>query len=202
MKLKYYLRGLGLGILVSALILGIAGGNRQTTLSDEEIKARAEKLGMVDGSNLTLSQVQSSQEATKESEELPTEANESKELPAETKETEELPIEPKESDGGAEETTEVPEASTETESTEGATAASSETETTEGTAIVTFVIKSGASSDAVSRNLVTAGLVENAKEFDAYLCNNGYSRSLRVGSFEIPTGSTWEEIAKIITGKR
>ncbi len=194
MRLKYYLRGLGLGILVTALILGIAGGNGQSTLSDEEIRARAKELGMVDGSNLTLSQVQSPPDAPKESEELPDETKEPEKLQEETQATEEQAEETKESEKVAEEASEVEEMPTASETTESSTVESSET--------VTFVIKGGASSDAVSRNLVTAGLVENAKEYDAYLCNNGYSRSLRVGTFEIPVGSTWEEIAKIITGKR
>ena len=34
-----------------------------------------------------------------------------------------------------------------------------------------------------------------------YLIENGYSTRIRVGSYRIPVGSTYEEIAKIITGK-
>mgnify|MGYP000248319140 CR=1 FL=1 len=46
MKLKYYLRGLGVGIVVTAVILTIANhlGNK---MSDEDIIKRAAKLGMV-----------------------------------------------------------------------------------------------------------------------------------------------------------
>lgn len=46
MKLKYYLRGLGIGIVVTAVILTIANhlGNK---MSDEDIIKRAAKLGMV-----------------------------------------------------------------------------------------------------------------------------------------------------------
>lgn len=45
MKLKYYLRGLGVGIVVTAVILTIANhlGNK---MSDEDIIKRAAKLGM------------------------------------------------------------------------------------------------------------------------------------------------------------
>ena len=38
MNLKYYLRGLGVGIVVTSLILGIGLGSRKETLSNEEIK--------------------------------------------------------------------------------------------------------------------------------------------------------------------
>ena len=50
MNLKYYLRGLGVGIVVTSLILGIGLGSRKETLSNEEIKERARELGMVEES--------------------------------------------------------------------------------------------------------------------------------------------------------
>ena len=48
MKLKYYLRGLGIGILVTAVIMGVTQGSRKETLSDREIRERAAALGMVE----------------------------------------------------------------------------------------------------------------------------------------------------------
>lgn len=65
----------------------------------------------------------------------------------------------------------------------------------------TITIKKGSDSGSVSRMLYEAGLVENAKAFDNYLCNNGYSRSINPGIYEIAPGTSEEEIAKIITGK-
>ncbi len=47
MKLKYYLRGLGIGIIGTAIVMGIALSGKKETLSDEEIIERAEVLGMV-----------------------------------------------------------------------------------------------------------------------------------------------------------
>ena len=55
MKLKYYLRGLGIGMIVTALILGISFSHRQgqetQILTDDQIRERAEQLGMVDSSS-------------------------------------------------------------------------------------------------------------------------------------------------------
>ena len=51
MKLKYYLRGLGIGILVTAVIMGVTQGSRKETLSDREIRERAAALGMVEPGN-------------------------------------------------------------------------------------------------------------------------------------------------------
>ena len=54
MKLKFYLRGLGLGLIVAALVLGVHHARSTSgtgTMSDDEIKARAAQLGMIDGSS-------------------------------------------------------------------------------------------------------------------------------------------------------
>lgn len=47
MKLKYYLRGLGIGVVVTALIMGLTSRGGEE-MSDEEIRARAAELGMVE----------------------------------------------------------------------------------------------------------------------------------------------------------
>ena len=54
-KHKYYMRGIGVGILVCALILIIARINTPATVSDDEIISRARALGMVDPGDLSLS---------------------------------------------------------------------------------------------------------------------------------------------------
>lgn len=51
MNLRYYLRGLGLGILVTALILSIAG-SRKHSMTDAQIKERAKELGMIENTVL------------------------------------------------------------------------------------------------------------------------------------------------------
>lgn len=49
MKLKYYLRGLGIGIAVTALILGLTPGKSEgASMTDAQIIARAKELGMVE----------------------------------------------------------------------------------------------------------------------------------------------------------
>ena len=47
MKFKYYLRGLGIGILISTIILSVSFAMNKNDLSDDEIIARAKELGMV-----------------------------------------------------------------------------------------------------------------------------------------------------------
>lgn len=54
MEKKYYFRGLGLGIIVTAVIMGIAlsGGGKQEKMTDDEVIARAKELGMIEDSAL------------------------------------------------------------------------------------------------------------------------------------------------------
>lgn len=204
MKLKYYLRGLGIGMIVTALILGISFSNRQDQTSqimtDDQIRERAAELGMVDSSELTLAALQNSakqptegtpEETTQTQEQNNIEAEPETTVPAETQAT----VEP--------ETTQEPEATTEPEKTAGpeTTAEPEVTEAPQRTQTASITIQRGDDSGSASRRLYEAGLVENAKAFDNYLCNNGYSRSINPGTYEIAPGTSEEEIAKIITGK-
>lgn len=54
MEKKYYFRGLGLGIIVTAVIMGIAlsGGGKRERMTDDEVIARAKELGMIEDSTL------------------------------------------------------------------------------------------------------------------------------------------------------
>lgn len=197
MKLKTYLRGLGLGLIVAALVTGV--GSRQT-MSDEQIKARAKELGMME-SKTYLTQVNESKEAAEslmESETVTETVAETEEIETTTLETaaeiKENVTETKET--VSEETAEtVPE--TESEPVEESPEQSIEETTSPET--VTFQIHSGDSSVSVAKRLAEAGLVGDAKAFDQYLCQNGYDKKIRVGTYEIQNDSSNEEIAKIIT---
>ena len=215
MKLKYYLRGLGIGMAVTALILGISFSGRQgqeaQTLTDEQIRERASELGMVDSSELTLAALQNSAQPQTTMEPEVTEESETMTEPEATAEPETTT---KPEATAAPEMTTKPEATAAPEMTTKPEATAAPEMTTEPEATkepelitapeqsqTTITIKKGSDSGSVSRVLYEAGLVENAKAFDNYLCNNGYSRSINPGIYEIAPGTSEEEIAKIITGK-
>ena len=61
-------------------------------------------------------------------------------------------------------------------------------------------VKSGMSSESVSLAVKNAGLVDNDTDFNKYLCENGYDKRLRVGTFDIPSGSDFETISKYLCG--
>ena len=215
MKLKYYLRGLGIGMAVTALILGISFSGRQgqeaQTLTDEQIRERASELGMVDSSELTLAALQNSAqpqitmepEVTEESETMTEpEATAEPETATEPKATAEPEMTTKPEATAEPEMTTKPETTAEPEMTTKPEATKEpELITAPEQSQTTITIKKGSDSGSVSRMFYEAGLVENAKAFDNYLCNNGYSRSINPGIYEIAPGTSEEEIAKIITGK-
>ncbi len=209
MKLKYYLRGLGIGMAVTALILAITA--KPETLSDDQIRTRAKQLGMIDAGDQVLSNLKPSADDAGNTVSVDEENASASESVgnnnAESESPESSAAESESPESSAAESESPESIPAESESVEGSSSeseesvASTEQETTESTP-VTINIKSGAGSYSVAKLLAEAGLIEDAREFDNYLCDSGYSKSIRVGSYSITPGSTEEEIAKIITGKR
>ena len=200
MKLKYYLRGLGIGIVVTALIMGLSTGNT-VPMTDAEIKAKAAMLGMVESDSLRLSdrgtataspEATNNPEGTEASETLGATVSPEAEATA-TPEATALP-----------EVTATPGATVSPEAE--ATATPATTATPEATAspkaTVTIIVQKGDGSDTVSRRLAEAGVIEDASGFDRYLIEKGYSRKISIGTYEIETGLPEEEVAKIITKTR
>ncbi len=206
MKLKYYLRGLGIGILVTAVIMGVTQGSRKETLSDREIRERAAALGMVEPGN-SLADLEAAETPaateTPEAVETPaaTEIPEAAETPAAT-ETPEAAETPAATEAPA--ATEVPAATEAPASTETPEVTARPTqkpaEEEEGSSY-TFEIQAGDSSYQVAYRLQQAGLVADARDFDNYLCSKGYDRKLKTGSYEIPETATEEEISEILCGR-
>ena len=238
MNLKYYLRGLGVGIVVTSLILGIGLGSRKETLSNEEIKERARELGMVEESITVAEAAAQKEEEAQEEVTVTPVPEENAEGDAETIVSAEPEVssepavstgaepevssepavsvsaapetseEPKVSAASEPEASEEPNASAASEPEAGATPeagvkpVANEAEEDSGTApakeIVDITINPGEGSYVISQKLEQSGLVDDAAEYDAYLCDNGYHTKLRAGVHKIPMGSTREEIAKLL----
>lgn len=202
MKLKIYLRGLGIGIVVTTLILGISYSGKKE-MSDAEVIARAKKLGMVEAEvesgrlsegagakekETVMSDIEelSSDEGTSDEEESELSEEETLQQDSELSEKETLQQES--------------ESVKQSDDTGIAEPIESGIETSEQTVEVTIV--SGDDSAAASRRIYEAGLVESATDLDKYLCSNGYSKKVVSGTYKIPVGADNETIAKIITKNR
>lgn len=193
MKLKYYLRGMGIGALVATIILIIALSYHSQDISDSKVIARAKELGMVmesqqRGESIPEGTEQPESETDSESTTLP--AQTERPIETETSGNEDQPVKPSESvhpeseSDVTEQTVKPPEQ----------TAAESKP--------VKFTIQRGDSSDEVARRLYEAGLVDDADQFNTYLMKHHYANSILPGTISIPAGSTYKKIAKLLTSSR
>ncbi len=184
MKLRYYMRGLGIGILVTTILMTVTLNGKTEKLSDAEIIERAEALGMEQKyENTVLADTVSENEV--EEEEIVTDTEE--EIP------EELPAE------DAEEA--VPDEDELVSEPENETEEGTQVSEPESTETVQITVQGGDGSQTVARKLAEAGLVDDAAAYDKYLCANGYDKRICTGTHTIPLGASEEEIAKIITSR-
>lgn len=180
MKLKYYLRGLGIGIIITTLVLMIAYSGYKTEITDEEIIQRAKELGMV----MKEDPLFSNSEETKDTE-VDTEAvNETESEVVTEIETEAI------SDIEVTPDTEV--------TTESETEIETETEVIATGETYHLVIPAGSVPRLICNELEENGVIESASELRQYLVDVGYARSIVVGEYDIPYGATYEEIYQIL----
>lgn len=242
MELKNYLRGLGLGIVVTALIMGFSLSGKQT-MTDEEIISRAKQLGMIEDTvlsaatseeeeNLETTEVVTNDQPDTEKEdisrveEIQAEADQAgqnkneedtvveerneAEVKSEVKEISE--VEKNEAEivkADVKETADEPETEAETETadepkteaeTAGNTVSVDEDELITSGASMTITISSGDGSYTVSKKLADIGAVSSAETYDKFLCQNGYDKKIRTGTYTIPADASDEQMARIITG--
>lgn len=203
MKLKTYLRGLGIGIIVTTIVMAITLGGNKEKMSDEEIVARAKELGMVESV---------AEEPDQNNEDLPEPKDTEEQEPEKKPEPESVPeniSEAREEDSGQAETEasepeSIKESETETQSAESVEDVAEPSDDVEVIAgeVVNVSIVNGDDSATVSKRLEELNLVISASQFDRFLCDNGYAKRISPGNYEIAIGSSEETIAKIITKSR
>ena len=195
MNLKYYLRGLGVGIVVTALIMGISLGGKKESLSNEEIKARAKELGMVEAST-TLADELTGADKLPEMEEQQDMTEPSPVMQQETPQPTPLPT----PDPTPESTAEPLQEPTGQPVNQSSESEDPEAISKENKESITIEVNKGDGSFTVCKRLEEAGLIASATSFDTFLCENGYDKRIRAGSFEIPADADPEHIARILNG--
>lgn len=223
-----YLRGLGLGMIVTALVLSFGVKSENKTMTDAEVRARAKELGMVEESEKLKDAVSkeavNGEEAVAEvtdranEDEPAEEVTEPNEVKADgtDKSEEQKPEATKDDAGKPEEVTEEPikESSPEEKVEDNKDAAEidnkkeeikeaardeKKSEDDKSKKPYNLTVERGYSSDRVAGILEDAGVIDNAAAFDRYLCSNGYDKRISVGSYQIPAGADYSTVAKLIT---
>ena len=227
MKRKYYMRGLGLGILVTAILCAVALPKQTQPMTDEEIIARAEELGYVmDEGGIPAEDINKIKENEKASgtpgaSEMPnsTEAPETTtepegtpgptQSPVPTPDAPEPPEEPDKPDVPATPTpkptaTSAPKPTATT--APKATSTPTPTKAPEGTdeqgqTSYTIKVERGATARRVAQQLEAAGAVADSEAFVKYLQSRKLTDFINIGTFTIPQGASHADIARILTGK-
>ena len=196
MKLKYYLRGVGIGIVFATLVMTVSGLEHKYNISEEYIIKEARKLGMVmkdelDGNNGLFgnggSQEIEESQATEESTATEENGSANSEIPEDSQDIS-SEVQPSESESESQ----VP--------VESETPVESESQVESETPVyVTIVVEGGDSARQVADKAKEVGLIEDAEVLRDYLRDHGYSHDILVGSFQIPLGADLEEICRILT---
>lgn len=177
MKFRYFLRGLGAGIVFSAIIFVVAYNGKGNEMSDAEIIRRAQNLGMIQAEDQVgaLLEEQTSGKTTQVKQDTSEKVTEKK-----TESSDDLKA--------------AVESSGEDATTEQKTEAAKEEQ-------FELVVTAGMSSYPVCQKLESFGLIDNAEEFDNYLIEHGYAGKISVGTHILKKGMTKEEIAIAISDK-
>lgn len=190
MKFKYYLRGIGIGVVVTTFIFMIL----------ISIHKNEERMDSASKNNMESKTVAAAKDDTEKK--AQSDATPSKQISKEDKDVEKdtRPKEntkPKEdakpkADTGKDQNTETETQQTETEEDE------TENESSDK---VRFEISGGEFSDVICRKLQEEGLISDAKEFNRFLIEKDYDNSILPGIYDIPRDATYEEIAVLLTSK-
>lgn len=214
MRLKYFLRGVGIGILVTTIILTATHASERR-MSDSEVIDRAIELGMSFSASHSGQQSGTEEASSDESStgqetsgddvtddlqhDSETETEMGSQSPSET-------VSESTSDGEAspgKESEAVTGMTTQaiTETTETTTELTTENNNASSAAGVmnnevtcTINITKGMSSRTVCDMLKQNGIIEDAADFDRYLIKTGYDDKIRVGEIEVNSGMTYEEL--------
>lgn len=218
MDKRSFIRGFGVGVLFTALILGISFVVRT---SDAYVKSQALKLGMVyqdePGEDLVFASPGPG-DSGKQKESDNNEDNSGGDKKAKVTQKPKKPAAPKET--AKPKSTAAPKA---TQKAGKSPEASGSPLVTKKPAVAfeptakpgnarpkgtpapkgkqTLTIVAGEWSSDVSAKLERMGIVKSAKQFDKYLNDNGYSEKINAGTYSVSADDTFEQLARRITKK-
>lgn len=217
MKLKYYLRGIGLGIIFATIVMTVSAKVHNNGLSNEQIIKEATKLGMVmpeseSQKKDTQLQEQESENETTQVTALQQESQMQSETESQSQQSSEMQQETQsqefsESQVSSQTTSDTQNQEVEIVLTQDTYISShgGEVKITKSqdnpTKEIIMHIKFGATSEDVAEVLYACGYIESIESFNRYMSSNAYNRKVRTGEKVIQAGATYEEIARILLTK-
>ena len=194
MKQKYYLRGLGFGILITSLVFLVTG---PTKLSDEEIMKRAEELGYAKaeeevGPSIGIQDLLAKETPVPTATKTPAPTNTPTPVPTEvpTEEPEET-VTP----------TPVPTLTPTATPTPTSTPIQTPTPKTELIIKASILVEPGNTAGIVCDKIEAAGIIKDGEVLKDYLIEHKLTDYINVGSYNLSSDMSLKEIAKILTGR-
>lgn len=179
MRLKYYLRGIGVGVIVTTILFMIL-----ISVSKNDATQQAPNQG---GESKTIADFENDAQNAAN-----TEAREGEIQPDDEPDTRQGEIQPddepderQEDDRKADAPDAQPEAS----------------QPPQKTGKVRFIISGGEYSDVICQKLQEAGLIDDADAYNNFLVEENYDNFINPGVYDIPKNATYEEIAVLLTTK-
>lgn len=192
MRLKYYLRGLGLGIIFAVIIMMIGFHGNKQSMSDTEIIEKAKTLGMVEAKNIsgTVADEYNSEKTGSSA------ANsDDSSQKAETEQDSQM----QDSQTAQEDTQQE---DTQQEDTQPAADAKQETvEPQDAVTTYTISVTSQDTCRTIAEKLKALNLVDDAEQFRIYMGQKGADHFIADGEHVIPQGASYDDIITILTQK-
>ncbi len=192
MRLKYYLRGLGLGIIFAVIIMMIGFHDNKQSMSDTEIIEKAKTLGMVEAKNISGTVADEYNSEKTDSSAANSDASSQK---AETEQDSQM----QDSQTAQEDTQQE---DTQQEATQPAADAKQETvEPQDAVTTYTISVTSQDTCRTIAEKLKALNLVDDAEQFRIYMGQKGADHFIADGEHVIPQGASYDDIITILTQK-
>lgn len=197
MRLKYFMRGLGSGIVLTAAVVALT---TKPQISDAEIIERATELGMVSKDETGLDEGDLTGLSKEDAANNKDTDNEKSDKNENNKIDQNLNNENTKDESTKDETSKDEISTDKTSGTTDQKSVATKAEESENTnQNLKVTINGGMHSYAVSRILEDAGVIDDAKKFDQYLVKYDFQTRIIPGTYEIKEGSSYDQIAQIIT---
>lgn len=194
MNFKYYLRGLGTGIVVTLIIVTISNSLRGSkTISENAAQPSSVQ------STSAIEAILNNQRTTQAYEDATSEDTTSADVTsADTPSAETVSVTDEYETGTATKSGMWYQVNT----SDNSKTVSGNVQQGQQERNITVSFETIRSSEAAAQLLEKAGIVDNWRNFNSYLVNNGYDRKVSGGTFSFSGNESYEEIAKTITKSR
>ena len=202
MRLKYYLRGLGLGIIFAVFIMMVGYRNHGSSMSDSQIIEKAKTLGMVETEDSSGMKTDNKTD-NKTDEKIDTSEPDTSTADTSTDEDTQTGTDNTDADN----TTDTADADTTAPSDAAATdpaasdAAGTDAAQPQQNTTFTITVAGGDTCRMIAERLQTAGIIDDAEKFRVYMGQKGVDQFIADGSHEIPYGASYDDIINILTQK-